>query len=192
MGALDRAPHVEIEDRRDWRRWLEDNHATARGVWLVSWRPSSGRGSLAYDESIEEALCFGWIDGQAASVDEQRSSLYFAPRRARSPWSSSNKERVERLLRAGLMAAAGLAAVDRAKADGSWTILDGANSLQVPADLEAALDARPPARTNWDAFSVSARRHALGWIALAKRDETRLRRIAKTAEAAQRNERALG
>jgi uncharacterized protein YdeI (YjbR/CyaY-like superfamily) len=192
MGALDRAPHVQLEDRHDWRRWLEDKHATAAGVWLVSWRPSSGRGGIAYNDSVEEALCFGWIDGQAAVVDELRSRQYFAPRRPGSPWSSSNKERVERLTRAGLMAPAGLAAVERAKADGSWTILDAANSLELPADLAAALDARPSARANWEAFTPSVRRALLGWIALAKRDETRVRRIEKTADAAQRNERAVG
>ena len=192
MGALDRAPKVELENRRDWRRWLQENHATAAGVWLVSWRSSSGRGGITYDESVEEALCFGWIDGQAALVDEQRSKQYFAPRRPRSPWSSSNKERVARLLRAEMMEPAGLLAVERARADGSWTVLDAANSLELPADLVAALDARPPARANWEAFSASTRRQMLGWIALAKRDETRLRRIEKTANAAQRNERAIG
>jgi uncharacterized protein YdeI (YjbR/CyaY-like superfamily) len=192
MGALDRAPHVELEDRAGWRRWLEENHATATGAWLVAWRPSAGRGGVTYEESVEEALCFGWIDGQVAGVDEQRSRQYFAPRRPGSPWSSSNKERVERLTRAGLMAPAGLASVERAKADGSWSILDAANRLELPADLESALAARPPARANWDAFPASARRQMLGWIALAKRDETRAGRIEKTADAAQRNVRAIG
>jgi len=192
MGALDRAPHIVLEDRAEWRRWLEENHAIATGVWLVGWRPSAGRGGVTYEESVEEALCFGWIDGQVAGVDEQRSRQYFAPRRPDSPWSGSNKERVERLTRAGLMAPAGLAAVERAKTDGSWSVLDAANRLELPADLVAALDARPPARANWDAFPPSARRQMLGWIALAKRDDTRAGRIEKVAEAAQRNERRIG
>ena len=135
MGALDRAPHVELEDRRDWRRWLEDNHAAADGVWLVSWRTSSGRRGITYNVSVEEALCFGWIDGQTAVVDELRSRQYFAPRRPGSPWSNSNKERVDRLIRARLMAPAGLAAVERAKDDGSWSILDAAHRLELPPTL---------------------------------------------------------
>jgi uncharacterized protein YdeI (YjbR/CyaY-like superfamily) len=87
MRALDRAPWVEPEDREAWRGWLERNHATAIGVWLV-WRRSTARRNLDYDAAMEEALSFGWIDGQAAGVDDQRSKLYFAPRRPRSPWSS--------------------------------------------------------------------------------------------------------
>jgi len=114
VRAVDRAPHVEPKDRGDWRRWLEANHATAAGVWLVSRRRSSDRGDLDYQASVEEALSFGWIDGQAAGVDEHRSKQYFAPRRPRSPWSRPNKERVQRMLSAGRVAPSGLAAVERA------------------------------------------------------------------------------
>lgn len=192
MRALDRAPHVEAADRDEWRRWLEENHASSTGAWLVTWRSSSGREGIDYNASIEEALCFGWVDGQAAGVDEQRSKLYFAPRRPGSPWSSSNKERVERLMRDGRIAPAGFAVIERARADGSWAILDSANRLELPVELAAALEARPPARANWDGFSPSAHRALLSWIALAKRDETRSRRIQQTADAAQRNERAVG
>jgi uncharacterized protein YdeI (YjbR/CyaY-like superfamily) len=112
--AIDRAPHVELNDRDAWRRWLERNHATATGVWLVHLRRSTGRLGLDYNAAIEEALCFGWIDGQAAGVDEQRSKLYFARRRPRSHWSKSNKERFQRMLLAGRVAPAGLAAFERA------------------------------------------------------------------------------
>jgi uncharacterized protein YdeI (YjbR/CyaY-like superfamily) len=114
IRALDRAPHVELNDRDAWRRWLERNHATATGVWLVHLRRSTGRLGLDYNAAIEEALCFGWIDGQAAGVDEQRSKLYFARRRPRSHWSKSNKERFQRMLLAGRVAPAGLAAFERA------------------------------------------------------------------------------
>jgi uncharacterized protein YdeI (YjbR/CyaY-like superfamily) len=187
--ALDRAPHVEVHDRDAWRRWLEGSHATATGVWLVSRRRSSDRGDLDYSAAVEEALCFGWIDGQAAGVDEQRSKQYFAPRRARSPWSGPNKERFRRMLLAGRVAPAGLAAVERARSDGSWSIFDPVERLEVPPDLAAALDASPPARRNWDALPPSARRAFLARIALAKRDETRARRIAETAAAARLDER---
>ena len=119
MGAFDDAPLVEAEDRETWRAWLEANHATAAGVWLVGCRAGSGRPILDYGVSVEEALCFGWVDSRGGKVDERRSKLYFAPRRAQSGWSASNKERVERLMAEGRMAPAGLAAIERAKADGS-------------------------------------------------------------------------
>jgi uncharacterized protein YdeI (YjbR/CyaY-like superfamily) len=192
MSALDDAASVELDDRAGWRRWLEANHRTATGVWLVTWRTGSGRRPLAYDAAVEEALCFGWVDGQAAIVDELRGKQYYAPRKRGSPWARSNKERVERLLQAGAMAPAGIAVVERAKADGSWSVLDSAERLEVPPELAEALAARPPARDHWDAFSPAVRRAHLGWIALAKRPETRTRRIGETAAAAQRNERATG
>jgi len=188
--ALDRAPHIEPDDRDAWRRWLERNHATATGVWLV-WRRSTGRRGLDYNAAIEEALSFGWVDGQAAGVDEERSKHYFTPRRARSPWSGLNKERFQRMLLAGQVAPAGIAAVERARADGSWSILDPVERLEVTADLAAALDARSPARRNWEAFPPSARRALLARIAVARRDETRATRIEETAASAQLDQRAL-
>lgn len=190
MGAFDEAPVVQPDDRQAWRAWLEKNHATAHGVWLVSWRPSARRSDLDYEASVEEALCFGWVDSRAGKVDDERTKLYFAPRNPGSGWARPNKERIERLLLAGRIAPAGIAVVERAKVDGSWTILDAVERLEVPDDLGAALDARPPARANWDAFPRTARRALLAWIVQAKRDETRARRIEETATSAQRNERA--
>jgi len=190
VGAFDEAPEVQPPDRAGWRQWLETNHATARGVWLVMWRPMSGRSNLDYEAAVEEALCFGWVDSRGGAVDDERTKLYFAPRQPRSGWARPNKERVERLMAAGLMAPAGLAAIERARSNGSWTILDAVERLEVPDDLGRALDARPPAREHWDDFPRSARRALLEWIALARRDETRARRIEATAEAGQRNERA--
>jgi uncharacterized protein YdeI (YjbR/CyaY-like superfamily) len=124
-GALGRAPQVELNDRDAWRRWLERNHGTSTGVWLVRWRRSTGRQGLDYNAAVEEALCFGWIDGQAGSVDEEHSKQYFAPRRSRSRWSKLNQERFQRLLLAGRVAPAGMAAVERARANGGWSTLEG-------------------------------------------------------------------
>ncbi len=125
-------------------------------------------------------------------MDEERGKLYFAPRKPRSVWAASNKARVERLIAEGRMTPAGLAAIDRAKANGSWEILDGAERMEVPADLAVALDAHPPAAARFAAFSPSTRKMLLGWIAVAVRPETRARRIAEVAEAAARNERPRG
>jgi uncharacterized protein YdeI (YjbR/CyaY-like superfamily) len=192
MSALDDAPHVEADDRATWRGWLEANHATATGAWLVTWRARSGRVGLDYEAAVEEALCYGWIDSTGGYVDDERGKQYFAPRKPRSPWAATNKARVERLIAAGRMAPAGLAAIERARANGSWEVLDSVERLEVPADLAAALDARPPAAANFAAFPPSARKMQLGWVALARRPETRTARIEQIAAAAARNERARG
>jgi uncharacterized protein YdeI (YjbR/CyaY-like superfamily) len=192
MSALDDAPQVHADDRASWHAWLEANHGTAHGAWLVTWRRRSGRARLEYEAAVEEALCFGWVDSTGGSVDDERGKLYFAPRKPRSVWAASNKARVERLIAEGRMAPAGLAAIERAKANGSWSVLDSAERLEIPADLAAALEVRPPAAVNFAAFPPSARKMLLGWIAVAQRPETRVVRITKVAEAAARNERARG
>ncbi|MBI3746649.1 MAG: YdeI/OmpD-associated family protein [Chloroflexi bacterium] len=192
MSALDDAPKVQCEDRASWRAWLEANHATAPGAWLVTWRARSGRPVLDYEAAVEEALCFGWVDSTGGRLDDDRGKLYFAPRKARSAWAATNKARIERLIADGLMAPAGLAAIERAKANGSWTVLDSVERMEVPADLAVALDARPPAAANFAAFPAGARKQVLAWVAFAQRAETRAARIAQVAEAAERNQRIRG
>lgn len=189
MSAIADAPQVHADERAAWRAWLEANHATANGAWLVTWRRGHGP-VLDYEDAVEEALCFGWIDSTAGRVDAQRSKLYFAARKPGSGWAATNKARVARLVADGRMAPAGLAAVERAKADGSWTALDAIEQGIVPEDLAAALAAHPPAATNFAAFSRSARRALLVWIGSAKRPETRAARVEETAVRAARNERA--
>jgi uncharacterized protein YdeI (YjbR/CyaY-like superfamily) len=192
MSALGDAPWVEADDRATWRAWLEANQATSSGAWLVTWRPRSGRVGLDYEAAIEEALCFGWVDSTGGRVDEERGKLYFAPRKPRSGWAATNKARVERLLAEGRMRPAGLAAIERAKANGSWEVLDSVERLEIPDDLAVALAAAPPAAANFAAFPPSARKQLLGWVAFALRPETRATRIRQVAEAAARNERARG
>jgi uncharacterized protein YdeI (YjbR/CyaY-like superfamily) len=190
MSALDDAPHVHADDRATWRAWLEANHATARGAWMVTWRASSGRPRLDYEDAVEEALCFGWVDSTGGQVDAERGKLYFAPRKPRSAWAATNKARAERLIRAGRMAPAGVAAIERAKANGSWEVLDAVERLEVPDDLAAALETHPPAAINFAAFPPGARKLLLAHVAMARRPETRAARIAEIAAAAERNERA--
>jgi len=192
MSALDDAPLVQPEDRAAWRAWLEANHATARSVWLVTWRTRSGRAGLDYEAAIEEALCFGWVDGTAGTVDEERGKLYFARRKPRSVWAATNKARVERLIASGRMQPAGLEAIERAKADGSWTVLDGPERLEVPPDLAAALEANPPAASTFAGFSPSSRKLMLSWVATAVRPETRASRIEQIAVKAALGEKAQG
>lgn len=193
MSALSEAPLVHADDRATWRAWLEQHHGMETGCWLVTWRARSGRTPrLSYEEAIEEATCFGWVDSTAGRFDDRRGKLYFSPRRPRSPWAATNKARVAKLTAEGLMAPAGLAAVKKAKANGYWEILDSAERLEVPEDLELALAGRPPAADNFAAFPPSARKQMLSWVALARRPETRAARIETIADAAQRNERARG
>jgi uncharacterized protein YdeI (YjbR/CyaY-like superfamily) len=176
--------------RAEWRSWLDQNHTRAEGVWLITYKQSSGKPRVSYDEMVEEALCFGWVDSKPSKLDDERTMLYFAPRKNGSGWSRPNKERVERMLAAGLMMPAGLTKIEAAKQDGSWSILDDVEDLVVPPDLAAALDSYPAARANWEAFPRSAKRGILEWIANAKTPETRAKRIHETAQLAEENIRA--
>lgn len=184
-------PRVEVKSRAALRRWLTAHHAQPTGVWLVTWkRAAKPTWYVSYDEVVEEALCFGWIDSQPKTLDDARSMRRLAPRRPKSAWSAVNKARVERLVAAGLMTKAGLAAVERAKADGSWGALDAVERLEVPDDLARALASFPKARENFDAFPRSSKRLILEWVNAAKRPETRQKRVSETARLAAKNERA--
>jgi uncharacterized protein YdeI (YjbR/CyaY-like superfamily) len=189
MTSLADRPEVFVDDRATWRAWLEENHATSSGVWLVTWRTRARRTGLPYEAAVEEALCFGWVDGTAGTVDAERGKQYFAPRKPNSGWAATNKARVERLIAEERMAPAGLAAIERAKGNGSWELLDSVERLEVPADLAAALDARPPATGNFSAFPPSVRKQLLASVVMARRPETREQRVRRIAEAAARNER---
>jgi uncharacterized protein YdeI (YjbR/CyaY-like superfamily) len=114
------ADRVELADRGEWRAWLEANHDRSDGIWLVTWKKTAGRPRVDYDAAVEEALCFGWVDSKSRSVDDERTSLYFTPRKAKSAWSASNVARVERLEAAGAMRDAGRRAVEEAKERGTW------------------------------------------------------------------------
>lgn len=188
--AVDDYERVEVSTRAAWRRWLKGNHERSPGAWLVSWKQATGRPSVAYEESVEEALCFGWVDSMQKTVDDERSRLLFTPRKARSKWSRPNKERVERLLAAGLMAPAGIAAVERAKENGGWTALDDVENLVVPDDLAAALAKRKGARETWEGFPRSVKRGLLAWVVDAKRPETRAKRVDEIAREAAAGRRA--
>lgn len=150
-------------------------------MWLVTFKKATGDRHVPYDDVVEEALCCGWVDSQGRLLDDARSQLLMTPRKRGSNWSRKNKQRIDRLLAAGLIAPAGLAAVESAKADGSWTALDAVEDLIEPDDLRAALDADPEARRQWGRFPPSTRRGILEWIGNAKRAPTRGKRIAETA-----------
>lgn len=189
-SALDSLPTFYPRTRTEWRQWLLENHAAAPGIWLIQFRKGSGEPTVTYDEAVEEALCFGWIDSKPGRIDERSHKLLFTPRKPKSVWSKVNKQRLEKLAAANLLMPAGLAAIDRAKANGSWTSLDEVEELVVPADLRAALDANPAAAAHFAAFSRSATKALLQWISAAKRPETRAARIAQTVAEAAHNRKA--
>lgn len=176
--------------RAEWRAWLEKNHTRTEGVWLISYKKAAKKPAVSYDEAVEEALCFGWIDSKPGKLDDERTMLYFAPRKRGSKWSKPNKERVARLTEAGLMAPAGTAKVEVAKRDGTWTALDAVEALEVPPDLAAALALYPKATEYWDTFPRSVKRGILEWILNAKKPETRAKRVGETARLAAENKRA--
>jgi uncharacterized protein YdeI (YjbR/CyaY-like superfamily) len=177
--------------RAEWRRWLEAHHDSSSGIWLVSFKKASGKPGVSYPEAVEEALCFGWIDSRPNALDDERYMQYFSPRKRGSPWSKVNKERIARLLDQGLMAPPGLAKIEAAKRDGSWSAYDAIEALTVPDDLAAALRADPAAAANFRAFADSAKKQLLWWIASAKRSETRSTRVARLVEAAAANRNPL-
>lgn len=173
-------PVVTPGSRAKWRAWLSAHHGRSTGVWLVLRTRPDGRKTLSPSDAVEEALCFGWIDSTLRRIGEGRSALRFTPRRAKSPWATSNKRRIRSLTARGLMRAPGLRAVERAKGDGSWTALDSVERLRVPPDLARALAAVPAATRNFAALTPSARKSRLWWIESAKRPATRARRISET------------
>jgi uncharacterized protein YdeI (YjbR/CyaY-like superfamily) len=189
---MDKTPPNSIypKTRTEWREWLEQHHSRAEGVWLVSFKKAAGQPYVEYDEAVEEALCFGWIDSKRNKLDAERSMLWMSPRKPRTGWSRLNKNRVEKLIQAGLMAPAGLAKIEAAKQDGSWFALDGVEALEIPPDLAGALAANPVARDYFEAFPRSVKRAILEWIANAKRAETRTKRVEETVRLAAENIRA--
>lgn len=182
----DQLETFQAGDRQQWRQWLEENHRTASGVWLVYYKVKSGKPSVRYPEAVKEALCFGWIDSKVKSIDAERYQQVFTPRKPKSVWSKLNKQYIEELIGQGLMAPAGLEKVEAAKADGSWTALDAIEALMVPPDLQQALDAHETAKRNFEAYSNSEKKSILAWIASAKRSPTRAKRIAETVALAAR------
>jgi uncharacterized protein YdeI (YjbR/CyaY-like superfamily) len=170
-------PELVVRGTAAWRRWLVAHHAQPDGVWLVLAKKGTTKPtSLSYDQALEEALCYGWIDGQAGRRNEATYRQRFTPRRQRSPWSKRNTERAERLLAEGRMHPAGVAEIERAKADGRWAAAyPGSQEIEVPPELAAALAADPAALATFEALSSQNRYAILYRLRTAKRADTRAR-----------------
>ena len=166
--------------RTYWREGLASSIDRQEGLWIVYRKKSSSLDGPVYDDMVEEALCFGWIDSRVRRIDDDRMMQWFSPRREGGMWSALNKERIEQLISAGRMTEIGQAATDRAKADGSWSQLDEIDALIVPPDLQTALDGAPEALAAYQALSDSVKKQYLWWIHSAKRPTTRVNRIQET------------
>lgn len=178
MGVLDEGERIRASNKATWRAWLETNHERPAGVWLLSVRGGSADG-VGYEDAVRQALCFGWIDGPVRTFDDASVGQWFSPRRAGSGWAATNKVRIAELEASGELAPAGIRVLEKARKDGSWSVLDGPEAGIEPPELTVALDASPAARANWDAFPKSVKKLGLTNIAMAKRAETRTARIAK-------------
>ena len=189
-NKLDTLPQVEVANRAEWRAWLKKNHTRSEGIWLIRWKKIRTDRYMGYDAIAEEALCFGWIDATARPLDHERSMILVCPRKPKSIWSKVNKARVERLIAEKRMTAAGLKAIEVAKANGSWTAHDAVEALEMPADLVKALAKNKAAKKHFDAFPPSARKLILYRIGSAKTEVTRTKRIVETVELAALNIRA--
>lgn len=164
---------LAVRDRQEWRRWLEGNHDKSKGVWLVFYRRGTGVTTLSYNDSVEEAICFGWVDSLVKRLDDERYARKFTPRASSSRWSTVNRRRYESLLSRGLLAPAGL---QRPPTDRSGDALRPSLE-EIPDYIESGLKSRPEAWDNFNKLAPSYKRQYIAWIDSAKREETRQRRL---------------
>jgi len=173
---------LQPKSRKAWRAWLEKNHATSAGIWLVYAKKHTKIPSLTYNDAVEEALCFGWIDSLIHPIDDSYFRQVFTPRKPKSLWSALNRTRVERLIEAGLMTAAGLALITLAKKTGTWKGHVPSETLTLPPELKKAINANAAAKKNWPKYTESQRKMFLYSVHGAKRPETRAKRVARVIE----------
>lgn len=171
-------------NRKEWRAWLKKHHDKKQSVWLVFYKQKAGMATISWSDAVDEALCFGWIDSKKKPVDEEKYIQFFSRRKTKGTWSKINKQKIEQLIAAGMMMPAGFASIEAAKQNGSWAILDDVEELGIPADLEQAFNAHPGSGDFFSGLSRSAKKSILQWLVLAKRPETRQKRITEVAELA--------
>jgi len=179
----DYCPH----NKKDWRKWLELNHNYKEAVWLIFYKKKSPNYNLSWSESVDEALCFGWIDSTKKTIDSEKYKQYFSKRKAKSNWSKINKDKVKTLIDQGLMQNEGYKSIEFAKENGSWTILDGVEALEIPEDLKSEFANYKGSMEFFDSLSKSVKKGLLYWVISAKRKETRQKRIFQIVENASRN-----
>lgn len=167
-----------------WRQWLHDYHRTKQSVWLIYYKKNSQQANFSLSDAIDEALCFGWIDSKSKSLDDEKIMQFFSRRKSNGTWSKINKEKIKQLIESNRMATAGLEAIEKAKLNGSWTLLDEVEELIIPKDLEKAFKSMPGSKTFFSSLSKSAKKAMLQWLVLAKTEKTREKRITEIASCA--------
>lgn len=172
------------KNRQEWREWLQNNHDKKQSIWLIYYKKKSNIPTVIYSEAVDEALCFGWIDSKSKPLDNEKFMQFFSKRKTNSVWSKVNKEKIERLTKEGLMTKAGFEIIEIAKQNGSWTILDEAEALIIPNDLDKEFEKRQNAKNYFLGLSRSDKRNILQWLTLAKKSETRQKRITEIVELA--------
>ena len=181
---------LEVRSRTEWRRWLARHHAKASEIWLVFHKVHAGGPALSYDQSVEEALCFGWVDSLIRRLDEARYARKFTPRKPGSQWSSANRARAQRMIEAGLMQPQGLALVEEARSRGEWAAAGAPRPAQeMPDELTGALRAHGGAKAGFESLPPSLKQQYMAWVGSAKRPDTRERRARELAAALARGER---
>ncbi|MEO0349237.1 MAG: YdeI/OmpD-associated family protein [Cyanobacteria bacterium P01_A01_bin.15] len=191
MPKMQDLEQVEVTSVKELRKWFEKNHGQKESIWLVTYKKNVPENYVSIKEVLDEVLCFGWMDGRRMKLDDKRTMQLLSPRKS-GHWAKSYKDRVAILTKAGRMHQAGLNAVETAKKNGMWDFMNDVDALIKPDDLIKALETYPPAMENYEAFPDSSKRDILRWIKIAKKPETRAKRIKKTAELAAKNERASG
>ncbi len=170
------------ESKQHLRKWLQKNHLKKDAVWLIFYKKHTGKPSVAWTDAVDEALCFGWIDSKGETIDSDTFRQYFCKRKPTSTWSKINKQKIETLTAKGLMAEAGFKVIDIAKQNDSWSILDEAEELTVPSELEKAFEKFENSKDHFSSLSKSKKKVLLYWIALAKTERTKQNRIIEIAE----------
>lgn len=173
--------------QKDWREWLQENHNSKQSIWLICYKKKANKPTINWSDAVDEALCFGWIDSTRKSIGDDAFIQFFTKRKPNSVWSKINKAKIERLIQDGLMQNAGYEIIEKAKENGSWIILDEAEELTIPEDLEKEFEANQGSKDFFMSLSKSVKKGILQWIVLAKRPETRQNRIKEIASLAAQN-----
>jgi uncharacterized protein YdeI (YjbR/CyaY-like superfamily) len=189
---LEEKEHLYFKNDTEWRDWLHENHHSSDGVYLIFYKVSSEEESMRWEEAVQVALCYGWIDSTVKKLDDERRRQLFTPRKDKSVWSKLNKTYIEKLVAENLMHTSGLQKIEIAKKNGSWSSLDGVENLEIPEDLQTAFNKNKTAFTNYQNFSPSCRKSYLYWLNQAKREETRLKRIAEIIALSEKNLKSRG
>lgn len=176
---MSKIEELYFKNDKEWRNWLCENHNKSTGIYLIFYKVAHENDSMRWEEAVKVALCFGWIDSTVKSLGDGKRRQYFCPRKPKSVWSKVNKNHIKKLQKENLMHESGLAAINVAKENGSWTALDDVENGIVPKDLKIAFDKNPEAHQNYLAFTKGQRKSYLYWLNQAKREQTRQRRIAE-------------